>query len=101
MENFKLKENEEILFETPANRMRMIILGQGGKLHLTSERVVFTGHGKNIGEGTVSIDKSDIINVRKAFAMPFLPIPNAIKVNTSSGKYKFVVSKRKEWLKRL
>lgn len=104
MMNFKLLEGEKILKEGKANRSSLVN-AQGGKLYLTNKRLVFVGHGKNIGEGTIAADIKDILTYGKASTFTIflpLPIPNAIKVVLSSGsKYKFTVFKRKEWLKEL
>lgn len=102
--NFKQLENEKILKEGKSNRNRLFF-SQGGNLALTNKRIVFVGHGANIGEGTISINLEDILTYGKAFTFILLfplPIPNAIKIVTTDGKkYAFSVYGRKEWVAKL
>lgn len=101
--NFKMIEGETIIKEAKANRYANILLSQGGKLYLTNKRIVFVGHGLNIGEGTIAVNLDDILTVRLAsssmLALLFIPIPNAISIRTSNGTtHKFMVTKRNEWV---
>jgi hypothetical protein len=102
--NFKLLDGEKVIKQGKANRST-IINAQGGELTLTNKRLVFVGHGMNIGEGTVSINLEDILTFGKASTLVIffpLPVPNAFKVVTQQGKkYKFTVGGRKKWVAEL
>lgn len=102
--NLILAEGERLVREGKANKTNFIN-SQGGTLNLTDRRLVFTGHGANLGKDMLSIDHSDILGYGPAFTFIIffpLPIPNAIKVSLKNGKtYKFAVTGRKEWLSAL
>jgi hypothetical protein len=102
--NFRLLEGETILKEGKANRCGLVV-AQGGTLALTNKRLVFVGHGKNIGEGTVSISLDEVLTCGKAFTFSLfvpIPIPNAIKVVLQNGKkFRFTVFGRQKWLSAL
>ncbi|WP_105618630.1 GRAM domain-containing protein [Vallitalea okinawensis] len=102
--NFKLLDGEKVITEGKANRCSLVN-AQGGKLYLTNKRIVFVGHGKNIGEGTIAINLSDILTYGKAPTLTIffpIPVPNAIKVVTDGGKkLKFTVAGRKKWLQEI
>jgi hypothetical protein len=97
-------EGETIIKQGKANKTSFFN-AQGGELALTNKRLVFVGHGKNIGEGTIAINLDDVLTFGKAstFTLFFpIPIPNAFKISLQNGKtYKFTVSKKKEWLEEL
>jgi hypothetical protein len=96
----RLNEGETIIKEGKANRARFALISQGGKLILTNQRLVFVGHGMNIGEGTVAIKLADILRYKKAVALPLIPIPNAFKITDQNGKtHKFIVSGRGKWIR--
>lgn len=95
----RLNPGETIIKEGKANRTRFALISQGGKLLLTNERLVFVGHGMNIGDGTISIKLGDILRTKKSVAFWMLPIPNAIRITNEQGKtHKFVVIGRKKWI---
>ncbi|MTI66299.1 MAG: hypothetical protein FH753_06830 [Firmicutes bacterium] len=102
--NFKMLDGEKVIKEGKANRSNFIN-AQGGKLYLTNKRLVFVGHGKNIGEGTIAVELNEILTYGKAFTFSIflpIPIPNAMKVVTQKGKkYKFTVYGRKKWIKEI
>lgn len=102
--NFKLLDGEKIIKEGKANKTNLVN-AQGGKLYLTNKRLVFVGHGKNIGEGTMAINLPDVLTFGKASTLTIfcpIPIPNAIKVVLSNGKkVKFTVYGRKKWLQEI
>lgn len=104
MVNFKMQDEEKVIKQGKANRTNFFN-SQGGELVLTNKRLVFVGHGKNIGEGTVSINIDEIMVYGKASTFVIflpLPIPNAFKVVTQQGKkFKFTVGGRKKWIKEI
>lgn len=100
--NIKLQENEKLIKEGKANRTRFIG-SQGGHLYITNKRIVFIGHGKNFGEGTISINLSDVMYCRKAWTATIfnlvLPVSNAFKVVKENGEsHCFTVYGRKKWI---
>lgn len=103
--NIHLQADEKIIRNSKANLISLFG-SKGGNLTLTSNRLIFAAHALNIGSSGLSIERKDILGFSKAFAWPKLlfiplpiPIPNAIKFTTNSGKnYKFVVSGRKDWV---
>ena len=99
--NFRLQEGEKVIKQGKANRSRLLV-AQGGDLTLTNKRLVFVGHGVNVGEGTISINLDEIMVYGKAFTFSIwlpIPIPNAFKVVLNNGNmYKFTVSGRGKWL---
>ncbi|MEI7832215.1 MAG: hypothetical protein WCJ56_03320 [bacterium] len=101
MMQFRLLDGETVIKQGKANRSNFLI-AQGGELTLTNKRLIFVGHGINIGEGTISIDLTQLMTFGKAFTFVIffpIPVPNAIKVITTDGKvYKFTVWGRKDWV---
>lgn len=96
----RLNEGETIIKEGKANRARFALISQSGNLILTNQRLVFVGHGMNIGEGTVAIKLADILRYKKAVALLLMPIPNAFKVTDQNGKtHKFIVFGRGKWIR--
>lgn len=64
--NTKLLENEKIIKQGSANyfnRGNGLLFGQsaGGKLYLTNQRLLFEGHGFNVGREAVVVYVKDII----------------------------------------
>lgn len=94
--NTKLKEGESLIKEGSANyfnRGNGLILGQsaGGKLYLTNQRILFEGHGLNIGREAVVIYVKDIISCSTGF-------PNSLTVLTENNEeFKFAVNGKKDW----
>lgn len=103
--DIKLQEGEKIIKKGGAN-LSTILQGKGGHLYLTNQRLVFIGHGMNIGKDKFEIDLSDVQYVEKAPTVSlwllFIPIPNAIKVGTNNGRItKFTVTNRKDWIEKI
>ena len=86
--NTKLLENETLIREGSATYFNSRL---GGKLYLTNQRLLFEGHGFNIGREAVVLYINDIINCSTGF-------PNTLTVlNNRNEEYKFSVSKKKDW----
>lgn len=103
--DFKLQEGEKIIKEGWAN-ISTVLNAKAGKLYLTNQRLLFIGHGINIGNDAYTVNLSDIMYVKKSatvsFWALFIPIPNAIVVATNSGNVtKFTVRGRKKWVKEI
>lgn len=94
--NTKLLENETVIKEDSANYFnnhRLGALGSsaGGKLYLTNQRLIFEGHGFNVGREAVVVYINEIINCSTGF-------PNTLTVlNNRNEEYKFAVFKKKDW----
>ena len=84
----EFQEGETLLREGMANLQRGWET-VGGKLYLTSERLIFESHRFNIQTGTTSISLKDVVSVRKCWTRLFgsLPLfPNSLAVETKNGK---------------
>lgn len=87
-------ESEEILADCVANLFRGIE-GVGGRLKITSRRLLFEPHATNFQKNPAEILMSDIQEVRKRNT--FGIVPNGMLVQTKSGfEYKFVVWNREK-----
>ena len=75
-------EDEDILFETPANHFKGIE-GVGGKLYLTNKRLLFKSHKVNIQNHELTINISDIQKVDRYKTMGI--VDNGLSVTTISG----------------
>ncbi len=95
---FKLKEEETVLADVAANLLRGIE-GVGGRLKVTSLRILFEPHAINFQRDPVEIalDQVSAVRVRRTWKV----VPNGLLVLTNDGTgYKFVVWRR-GWLKRV
>jgi len=82
-------EVEGILADQAANLFRGAE-GVGGRLKLTTRRLLFEPHAINIQRNPLEISVGDIAEVRKRNTMGL--IPNGVLVRTKGGvEYKFVV----------
>ena len=74
----------------------------GGKLILTNQRLLFLGHGMNLGKRGLVLELKDVFSVEKGITFSIfapIPIPNAIKIHGQDGTvHKFTVTKRGEWI---
>ena len=85
-------ESEEILADCIANLFRGIE-SVGGRLKITSRRLLFEPHATNFQKNPAEILMSDIQDVRKKNFLGI--VPNGMLVQTKSGvEYKFVVMHR-------
>jgi len=91
--------DEDILFEGGANHFKGVE-SVGGYLWLTSRRLFFRSHGKNIQDHELEINLSDIEDVSEVNKMGLFQ--NEMKIRLSSGQEdRFVVNDRMEWISRL
>lgn len=92
----KLLENEQLVKERSANyfnRGNGLLLGQsaGGKLYLTNQRLLFEGHGFNVGRELVVVYLKDIISCSTGF-------PNTLTLlSDRNEEFKFAVNGKKDW----
>lgn len=92
---YGLAANEELVGEVSANLKRGIEFS-GGRLTITSERVIFEAHALNVQRQPVEIPMSSIAELEKGSSLLGL-VSNRLKVRTNSGmEYDFVVSRRDE-----
>jgi len=74
----------------------------GGRLYLTSQRLVFESHRFNIQTGATLIPLSSINSARKAWTkfLNLIPLfPNTVAVATKEGnEFRFVTFGRKAWI---
>ena len=73
----------------------------GGKLALTTSRLVFASHAFNVQAGPAEIPLADIRDVTPAWTrfLGLIPVaPNSICVRTDRGTHRFVLYRRKEWI---
>ena len=71
----------------------------GGMLTLTSDRLEFKPHVMNIQRQEETIELADIERVEKSNTLGL--IPNAVKVITADGEFRFVVLNRKRWIEKI
>jgi hypothetical protein len=89
------RPGETILFETVANHFKGAE-GVGGKLYLTTKRLVFKSHKFNIQNHELSINLSDVYEVNRYKTAGL--VNNGLAVTTTSGAIeKFVVQQPNEW----
>ena len=83
----QLLDGEALVKEGPANLQRGIE-SVGGRLFLTTHRVVFESHRFNVQRGATSISLQDVVGVSKCWTkfLGFLPVlPNSIAIETKDG----------------
>jgi hypothetical protein len=90
-------QSEEILADVAANLFRGIE-AVGGRLKITSRRVVFEPHAFNLQKMSAEMFLSDIVEVSKRNTMGI--VPNGLLIRTKAGvEYKFVVWQREKLIK--
>ena len=87
--------------EAPANLQRGIET-VGGRLFLTTERLIFEAHAFNIQSGATVIPLRDVREMWKCWTkiLGLIPIfPNSLAVSTAKGKtFRFVIGDRDSWI---
>lgn len=95
-----LMPTESVVREGVANLQRGIE-AVGGRLTLTSLRLVFESHGFNVQTGTTEIALAEISKVEPCWTrfLGVVPLaPNGLAVTLTSGaEHRFVVFGRTEW----
>lgn len=95
-----LLPGETIQKQGMANMMRGLE-SVGGKLYLTSQRIVFESHSLNIQTGSSLVPLTEVESTELCWTkiLNLIPVmPNSIRVNTANGnKLQFVVFGRGSW----
>ncbi len=98
----RMKDDEGLLREARANLQRGIET-VGGRLYLTTHRLVFEAHSFNIQSGATSIHVRNVRRMRKCWTkfLGILPVfPNSLAVSTARGvTYQFVLGQRDAWIR--
>jgi len=94
------RPGERIIREGPANLQRGIET-VGGKLWLTSERLIFESHRFNVQTGATVVELSDIQSSEPCWTkfLGLIPLfPNSLAVHTKAGaEFRFVLFGRSAW----
>lgn len=97
--NPELTQGENIEIEGSANLFRGFE-GVGGKLFLTSKKVVFKSHKLNIQKGQTDILYDNISKIIKRKTAKIFD--NGIRIKTNDGsEFDFVVNDREKWIEKL
>ncbi|MBU1380885.1 hypothetical protein KKD49_08640 [Myxococcota bacterium] len=95
----KLFEGEKVLLEGPTNHF-LKLESRGGWLTLTSSKLAFRSHGKNIQNTPVDLKISDI--EKAVVSATLFIIPNGLKVILKTGNSeRFIVTNRKLWVEKI
>lgn len=98
--NTQLEPTETVLKIGTANLQRGIET-VGGRLYLTTERLISEPHAFNVQKGATSIPLRDISSVAKCWTkfLNLVPlVPNSLAVTTAQGQtHRLVVVGREEW----
>lgn len=90
-----LRENERVLMEGSANMKQVLGITKGGKLILTTNRLVFMAHGFNVGAKFEEFPFSQIAGSGNKVNI-LIPTTNLIKIVLRDGKEKQFVVARKQ-----
>jgi hypothetical protein len=97
----QLQAGETLVREGPANLQRGVET-VGGRLYLTSARLVFESHRFNVQKGPTSVSLRDVVGVRKCWTkfLGVLPLfPNSVALETTGGEtLRIVVAGRASWI---
>jgi hypothetical protein len=92
----------ETLIKDGAANLQRGLETVGGRLYLTSQRLVFEPHAVNIQTEVAVLPLTAVTGARKCWTkfLNLIPIaPNSIAVSTTEGKdYRFVTWGREAWL---
>ena len=92
---FELQTNEELVSEAAANLKRGIEFA-GGRLTITTQRLIFEAHALNIQQQAAEILLKSIADIEPGNSLLGM-LRNRLKVRTNSGiEYDFVVSRSDE-----
>lgn len=100
--NMHLRRDENVLCDSAANLQRGIE-SVGGRLYLTTHRLIFEAPAFNVQSGTTAVPLGDIEGTWKCWTrflglIPF--IPNSLAVRAVNGKtYRFILFGRDEWIR--
>ena len=96
----ELNQKEQIIKQGAAN-LQKGVESVGGKLYLTSQRLVFEAHKINTQGGKTEIQILDIQSTEKCWTklLGIIPLlPNSLSIYSRAGKeYRFVLFGRDSW----
>ncbi|MEQ1506627.1 MAG: GRAM domain-containing protein [Myxococcota bacterium] len=99
--NTPVESGERVLRDGAANLQRGIE-SVGGRLTLTTARLVFESHALNVQTGTTVIPLSEIARIEPCWTkfLGLIPLaPNGLAVTTAAGvEHRFVLFGRAAWL---
>ena len=94
-----LEPGERIVHQGAANHF-LGAEGRGGRLYLTTSRLVFNPHQFNIQSSGVTIARPDIVRAEPTKTLGI--VPNGLLVHLRDGRSeRFVVNGRAEWVEKL
>ena len=97
----QLQPGETMIREAAANLQRGLET-VGGRLCLTTQRLVFESHGFNVQTGVTAVPLKQVRDARKCWTkfLGFLPLlPNSIAVTLADGtELRIVIFRRAEWI---
>jgi len=70
--------------------------GVGGYFYLTDQRVLFRPHQFNVQSQDCTIALADIVAIELSVTLVF--VPNALRIQTKSDSFLFVVEERQAWM---
>jgi len=94
-----IESNEKVIKEGLANMQRGMET-VGGKLYLTTQRLIFESHKFNIQTGNTEFLLQDISNTTPCWTkfLNLIPLaPNSLSVSVSDNEHRFVLFGRKNW----
>ena len=94
-----LNSTEMLIKKGPANLQKGVET-VGGKLYLTTQRLIFEAHKLNIQGGITEMNLSEINSTKLAWTkfLGLIPlIPNSLSINLKKNEYCFVLFGRKVW----
>ena len=97
-----LLSNETVVMDSSANLQRGAE-SVGGRLFLTSQRLIFEPHSLNIQRGVATVPLGDIRQAAPCWTKLFnlLPVaPNSLDVETRAGKHLRLVLWKRRWWRR-
>ena len=93
-----ITDNKNIIMEGVANHFKGAE-SVGGWLCLTEKEIVFKSHNFNIQKHKTVIPLNQITEVKTSSTLGF--VPNGLQIITNSSIEKFVVNKRKDWIRKI
>jgi hypothetical protein len=95
-----MRPNEQVMKDGAANLQKGIET-VGGRLYLTTERLVFEAHRLNVQGGVTELELADVESSEPCWTkfLGLIPLfPNSLAVRTRAGReYRFVLYGRSAW----
>lgn len=90
--------DKDIIMEGAANHIKGVE-SVGGWLCLTREEMVFKSHNFNVQKHQTVIPLNQITEVTTSLTLSF--VPNGLRIITNNSQEKFVVNRRKDWIRKI